>query len=157
MVATQKINFLTLVSYSLLQTVFLRGRTVLPQYKTLQTTTDDRRQSVPKARPIVRSAKNRSIFSEDMDKSIVSPFFDSWCSVPLHCYQNLTLPNVPTRCLLPGNQTTAAFATVWGLNGCRQGHGLSQTISFSVVNEIIRRPTFAKDFLRLFDRSFQET
>jgi len=32
MAATQKINFLTLVSYSLLQTVFLLGRTVSPQY-----------------------------------------------------------------------------------------------------------------------------
>ena len=43
--------------------------------------------------------------------------------VPLHCCQNLTLmPNVPTRRLLPGNPTTAATATVWGLNGRRQGH-----------------------------------
>ena len=32
--------------------------------------------------------------------------------VPFHCCQNLTLPNVPTRRLLPGNQTTAASATV---------------------------------------------
>ena len=40
--------------------------------------------------------------------------------VPLHCCQNLTLPNVPTRRLLPGNLTTAASATVWGLNGHRQ-------------------------------------
>ena len=29
--------------------------------------------------------------------------------VPLHCCQNLTLPNVPTRRLLPGNPTTAAL------------------------------------------------
>jgi len=29
--------------------------------------------------------------------------------VPLHCCQNLTLPNVPTRRLLPGNSTTAAL------------------------------------------------
>jgi len=34
----------------------LLGRTVLPQYKTLQT--DDRRHTVPKARPIVWSAKD---------------------------------------------------------------------------------------------------
>ena len=40
--------------------------------------------------------------------------------VPLHCCQILTLPNVPTRRLLPGNPTTAASATVWGLNGRRQ-------------------------------------
>jgi len=40
--------------------------------------------------------------------------------VPLHCCQNLALPNVPTRRLLPGNPTTAASATVWGLNGHRQ-------------------------------------
>ena len=40
--------------------------------------------------------------------------------VPLHCCQNLTLPNVPTRRLLPGNPTTAASATVWGLNEHRQ-------------------------------------
>ena len=40
--------------------------------------------------------------------------------VPLHCCQNLTLPNCPTRRLLPGNPTTAASATVWGLNGHRQ-------------------------------------
>jgi len=39
---------------------FYLGRTVLPQYKTSQTTdrqTDDRRYIVPKARPIVRLAK----------------------------------------------------------------------------------------------------
>ena len=40
--------------------------------------------------------------------------------VPLHWCQNLTLPNVPTRGLLPGNPTTAASATVWGLNGHTQ-------------------------------------
>jgi len=41
MAATEKINSLTLVSYSLLQTLFrYLGRTVLPQYKTSQT--DDR-------------------------------------------------------------------------------------------------------------------
>ena len=45
--------------------------------------------------------------------------------VPLHCCQNLTLPNVPTRHLLPGNPTTAAS-------------GLSQTVTFSVVDEVIR-------------------
>ena len=45
---------------------FSLGRTVLPQYKTSQTTTDgrrqtyDRRHSVTKVRPIVRSAKNSS-------------------------------------------------------------------------------------------------
>ena len=44
--------------------------------------------------------------------------------VLLHCCQNLTLPNVPTRCLLPGIRATAASATVWGLNGRRQDHGL---------------------------------
>ena len=38
---------------------FSLGRTVLPQYKTLQT--DDRRHTVPKARPIVRSANNDSV------------------------------------------------------------------------------------------------
>ena len=38
---------------------FLLGRTVLPQYKTLQTDRwTDRRHTVPKTRPIVRSAKN---------------------------------------------------------------------------------------------------
>ena len=61
MAATQKMNFLTLVSYSLLQTLF---RTVSPQYKTSQTDrrqTDDRRHIVPKARPRVRSAKNGTI------------------------------------------------------------------------------------------------
>jgi len=26
--------------------------------------------------------------------------------VPLHCSQNLTLSNVPSRCLLPGNRVT---------------------------------------------------
>jgi len=29
--------------------------------------------------------------------------------VPLHCCQNLTLTNVPTRRLIPGNPTTAAL------------------------------------------------
>ena len=56
-------------------------------------------------------------------------FFEIWKkvkkrkkrSVPLHCCQNLTLPNVPTRRLLPGNPTTAtSTATVWGLNRRRQ-------------------------------------
>ena len=60
--------------------------------------------------------------------------------VPLRCCQNLTLPNVPTRRLLPGNPTTAASATVSGLNGRRQvtSSGLSQTVTFSVVDEVIR-------------------
>ena len=44
---------------------FSLGRAVLPQYKTSQTDdnrqTTDRRDIVPKARPIVRSAKNRKI------------------------------------------------------------------------------------------------
>ena len=43
MAATQKMNFLTLVSYSLLQTLSL-GRTVLTQYKTSQTTDRQRTQ-----------------------------------------------------------------------------------------------------------------
>jgi len=50
--------------------------------------------------------------------------------VPLHCCQNLTLPNVPTWRLLPGNPTTAASATVWGLSS-----GLSQAVTFSVVQQ----------------------
>ena len=54
--------------------------------------------------------------------------------VPLHCCQNLTLPNVPTRRLLPGNPTTAASATVWGLSS-----GLSQTVTFSVVQQWLLR------------------
>ena len=41
MAATQKMNFLTLISFTPSDT-FSLGRTVLPQYKTLQTTTDDR-------------------------------------------------------------------------------------------------------------------
>jgi len=42
--------------------------------------------------------------------------------VPLRCCQNLTMSNVPTRCLLRGNRATAASATAWGLNGRRQDH-----------------------------------
>jgi len=38
--------------------------------------------------------------------------------------QNLSLPNVPSRCLLPGNPATATSAIVWDLNGRRQDHGL---------------------------------
>ena len=56
MAATHKINFLTLVSYSLLQTVFSY------RFATIQNVTDrrqttDRRQCMPKARLVVRSAK----------------------------------------------------------------------------------------------------
>ena len=59
MVATEKMNFLTLVSYSFLQTLLAR----MHRFATIQNVTDrrrqtDRRNSVPKARPIVRSAKN---------------------------------------------------------------------------------------------------
>ena len=63
MVATPpKINFLTLVSYLLLQTVFSY------RFATIENVTDDRqtdRQTThsPKARPIVRSAKNRLNFT----------------------------------------------------------------------------------------------
>ena len=105
-------------------------------------------------------------------------------TVPLHCCQNLTLPNVPTWRLLPGNPTTAASATVWGLNGRRQGHelwpqsdgyvfccGWSHTCNGSwelgielqwSLSEVItpwwriEDQTFADDFLRLFDMSFQK-
>ena len=103
--------------------------------------------------------------------------------VPLLCCQNLTLPNVPSRRLLPGNPTTAASATVWGLNGRRQGHelwpqsdgyvfccGWSHTCNGSwelgiklqwSLSEVITPwwridYTFADDFLRLFDTSFQK-
>ena len=62
MAATQKFDFLTLVSYSLLQTVLAKTY----RFATIQNVTDrdtdrqttDRRHSVPKARLIVRSAKN---------------------------------------------------------------------------------------------------
>jgi len=64
MAATQKINFLTLVSYSLLQTVLFLAKTY--RFATIQNVTDrqqtDRRHSVPKARLIVRSAKNDNSF-----------------------------------------------------------------------------------------------
>jgi len=62
--------------------------------------------------------------------------------VPLHCCQNLTLPNVPSRRSLPGNPTTAASATVCGLNGRTQGHELwpqsGGYYTFSVMDEVIR-------------------
>jgi len=104
-------------------------------------------------------------------------------NVPLYCCQNLTLPNVPTRRLLPGNPMTAASATVWDLNGRRQGHelwpqsdgyifccGWSHTCNGSwelgielqwSLSEVITPwwridYTFADDFLRLFDTSFQK-
>jgi len=63
MAATPKIHFLTLVSYSLLQTVFsstYRFTTIqnVTDRQTARETTDrDRWHSVPKARPIVRWAK----------------------------------------------------------------------------------------------------
>jgi len=64
MAVTQKINSLSLVSYSLLQTVLARTYR-LPQYKTSQTNrqTTDRRRSVPRprVRPIVRSAKKHGL------------------------------------------------------------------------------------------------
>jgi len=58
MALTQKINFLTMVSYSLLQTVFARTY----RFATVQNVTDrrqttDRRHSVPNARPIVVGQK----------------------------------------------------------------------------------------------------
>ena len=64
MAATQKINFLTLVSYSLLQTVFRQDVPFRHNTKRHRQTTD-RRHSVPKARPIVRSAKNQVQRSAD--------------------------------------------------------------------------------------------
>jgi len=69
--------------------------------------------------------------------------------VPLnHCSQNLTLPNVLIRCLLPGNRVTAASATIWGLNGQDHGSGLGQTVSFSVVNEVTRLPGSKQEWKR---------
>jgi len=56
MAATQKNQFFDPGFLLTPSDTFSPGRTVLPQYKTSQTTTD-RRQIVPKARPIVRSAK----------------------------------------------------------------------------------------------------
>jgi len=64
MAATEKINFLTLISYSLLQTVFRYDVPFRHNTKRHRQTTTDRRQttkSVPKARPIVRSAKNHGL------------------------------------------------------------------------------------------------
>jgi len=58
------IDFSYTTSYRLFIVTFALGRTVWPQYITLQTdrqTTDDRRNSVAIARPLVRSAKNGRI------------------------------------------------------------------------------------------------
>ena len=61
MAATKKVNFLTLVSYSLLQTDFSYNVPFCHNTKRHRETTDrqtDRRHIVPKARPIVRSAND---------------------------------------------------------------------------------------------------
>jgi len=46
---------------------FALGRTVWPQYFTLWTTTTDRHNTVPIARPLVRSAKNEINIGKQLD------------------------------------------------------------------------------------------
>jgi len=99
-------------------------------------------------------------------------------SVPLHCCQNLTLPNVPTRCLLPNNPTTApelfpldAFVNnllrpIDPINQnvqrwLRMDHTPGAVNWITVITERSIRTHFdglrtklLLDFLRLFDTSF---
>jgi len=67
MATIQKINILALVSFSLLQTVLVRTyRFATIQSVTDDSQTDDRRHTVPKARPIVPSAKQEGKTNLDL-------------------------------------------------------------------------------------------
>ena len=80
MAATQKINFLTLVSYSLLKTVFSWDVPFRHNTKRHRRQTTDGRHTVPKARPIVRSAKKRGIqLIHDDDAVSVGRWMNALC------------------------------------------------------------------------------
>jgi len=77
----------------------------------------------------------------------------------LHCCQNLTLSNVPTRRLLPGNPTTAASATVWGLNGHRQwllGARNSITVIIERSDQSLRTKLLLMTFYDFLIRHFKK-
>jgi len=69
------------------------------RFASIQNVTDrrqtDRRHPVAKARPIVRSAKNRSLFGEVMDTSLVSCFLDHGVYISLlQIYCSVCLPKI---------------------------------------------------------------
>jgi len=76
MAATQKITYLTVVSYSLLHTVFRydvpSGHNTKRHRQTTDRQTTDRRHGVPKARSIIRSATKPSLDSCKQTKVEVS-------------------------------------------------------------------------------------
>ena len=95
---------------------FSLGRTVLPQYKTSQTDDDrqtdrqttDRRHSVPKARPIVRSAKNHGLGQYGAERHYSTLPFCQLCARRLTSAECSGLLDLSSLCRrLPRSSTPA--------------------------------------------------